>query len=269
MFAAFIQPRQILQELRGFGKLALRRRRPRFYRKRGGVFRIYLECLFGLLFRFGMITASQRALRGGDVGIHRLAFLPHRLVQIGQTDLDAQVVRFGQQQLFQQCHGLRLTVVFQVNFRELQKQRPRLAHHSLLYVEVSQPFQRLDLFRSQFGDALVNRDSFGQKAVRHKNLCQPLKILDGLKGFALPNVQLADGHQGDLILRLIFQDVLVFGDRLRNFALVQQLLRGFDVFALVIGHASTRKTVPLAGGSQTAASASETFSLNSGFASKS
>jgi len=216
-----------------------------------------------------VIAASQRALRSGDIGVHRFAFLPHGLVQIGEANLDAQVVGFGQQQFFQQCHCLRLAVVFQVDFRELQEQRPRLAHHSLLHIEVGQPLQRFDFLRSQLGDALVNRNGLGQKTVSHKNLCQPLKILDSLKSFALANVQLADGHQRDLILRLVFQNVLVFGNGLRNLALVQQLLRGFDVFALVIGHASTRKTIPLSGGGQTAASASETFSLNSGFASKS
>src|SRR5882757_6520985 len=71
----------------------------------------------------------------------------------------------------------------------------------------------------------------------HKDLRQALKIFDGLECFALPNIKFADGHQGDLILRLVLQDVLVLRNGLGNLALVQQLLCGFDEFALVIGHA--------------------------------
>jgi hypothetical protein len=39
--------------------------------------------------------------------------------------------------------------------------------------------------------------------------------------------------------------LLVFGDSLGDFALVQQLLRGFDVLTLVIGHTRTETSLPL------------------------
>src|SRR5438105_8017798 len=39
-------------------------------------------------------------------------------------------------------------------------------------------------------------------------------------------------YQSDLVARLVLENVLVFGDGLGDFALVQQLLCGFDVFAL-------------------------------------
>ena len=127
--------------------------------------------------------------------------------------------------------------MLQVNFRQLQKQRARFTHDALLHIEIGQPFQGLDFFRCQLGDALINRDGLGQKSVANEDLRQPLEIFDGLKRLTLANVQFADGHQGDLILRLVFQDVLILRDGLGDLALVQQFLRGFDVFALVIGHA--------------------------------
>src|SRR4029077_19539260 len=55
----------------------------------------------------------------------------------------------------------------------------------------------------------------------------------------LTDVQLPDGHQGDLVFGLVLQDLLVFSDGLRDFALIEELLRGFDVFAFVIGHTGT------------------------------
>ena len=62
------------------------------------------------------------------------------------------------------------------------------------------------------------------------------KYSSALKRFALANVQVADGHQRDLIFGFVLQDVLVFGDGLREFSLMEILLRRVDVFALVIGH---------------------------------
>src|SRR4029077_18690072 len=81
--------------------------------------------------------------------------------------------------------------------------------------------------------------------VTHENLGEAFEVVDGLEGFALADVQLADGHQRDLVARLELQDLLILCDGLYNFALVQQLLCGFDVFALVISHARTRTILPL------------------------
>src|SRR5580658_2750585 len=123
-----------------------------------------------------------------------------------------------------------------MDFRKLQKERAGFAHNPLLDVEVGQLFEGANLFRGQFGDAFVNGDGFGEKTVSHKNLSETLEIIDGLKSFTLPDVQLADSHESDLIARLKLENLLVFGDGLRDLALIQQLLRGFDKFALGIGH---------------------------------
>ena len=147
-----------------------------------------------------------------------------------------------------------------MNFSQLQEKRPGLAHYALLNVEVGEFFERPNLFRSQFGDALVNGDRFGKETIPDENLGQALKVIDGLESLALADIELADGHQGDLVAGLVFENILVFGDGLGDLALVQQLLCGFDVFAFVVSHArkrpillgsSPKDTTPLAGGQKT------------------
>src|SRR5438105_10851611 len=51
-------------------------------------------------------------------------------------------------------------------------------------------------------------------------------------------------YQSDLVARLVLENVLVFGDGLGDFALVQQLLCGFDVFAFVISHSQKETNLP-------------------------
>src|SRR6266566_2348606 len=184
-----------------------------------------------------MITAYQGALRSGDVRLDGLPSLAHGLVQIGQADLDAEIIRFRLQQFLQQPDGLRLAIVFQVNLRQLQEQGPGLAHDPLLNVEVGKLFERANLLGRELGNALIDRDCFCQETVADENLRKAFEIVDGLKRLALADIQLADGHQRDLIARLKLQNILVFGYGLGDFALVQQLLCDFNVFALVIGHA--------------------------------
>src|SRR6266481_2459085 len=133
---------------------------------------------------------------------------------------------------------------FQVEFRKLKEQRPGFAHHALLHVQIRKLLKRADFFRREFRNSLVNRDRFGQESVADEELRQPFEIFDGLKSLALADVQLADGHQRDLVARLVLQDLLILRDCLRYFALIQQLLRGFDVFALVISHAKRRQLPP-------------------------
>src|ERR1051325_2981553 len=128
-----------------------------------------------------------------------------------------------------------------MNFRELEEERPRLAHHTLLNVKIGKAFEGTNFLGSELGDALVNGDGLGEKTVADKDLREAFEIVDGLKGFALANVEFADGHQGDLILGLVLEDMLIFGDGLRDFALVEKLLRGFDVFALVVSHSCVSK----------------------------
>src|SRR5713101_1189829 len=135
-------------------------------------------------------------------------------------------------------------MVLQVNLRQLEEEGPGLAHYTLLNVEVGKFFERTDFFRGELGDTLVNRDCFGQETVAHENLSKAFEIVDGLERLALADIQLADGHQRDLIARLVLQNILVFGYGLGDFALVQQLLCGFDVLALVIGHARTETNLP-------------------------
>src|SRR4029077_13149207 len=96
--------------------------------------------------------------------------------------------------------------------------------------------ERSYLFGSQLGDAFVHRDGFGQETISNEQLSQPLKVVDGLKRFALADIQLADGHQRDLIARLMLQNLLVFGYSLGDLALVEEFLCGFDKLAFVIGH---------------------------------
>jgi len=107
----------------------------------------------------------------------------------------------------------------------------------LLDVQIRQLFERPNLVRRQFGDALVNSDGLGQEPIGDKNLGEALEVVDGLKRFALANIELADGHQSDLVFGFVLENVLVFADGLGDFALVQQLLRSFDVLAFAIGHA--------------------------------
>ncbi len=136
-------------------------------------------------------------------------------------------------------------MVLQVNLRQLEKQRAGLTHYTLLDVEVGQLFQRTNLLRSELGDALVNGDGFCKETITDKNLREAFEVIDGLERLALADVQLADGHQGDLIARLVLQNMLVFSYGLGDLALVQQLLCGFNVLALVIGHARTETNLPL------------------------
>ena len=107
----------------------------------------------------------------------------------------------------------------------------------MLNVQVGQFLQRPDFFWRELGNSLVDRNRFGKETVADEELRETFEIVDGLNGFALADVQLADGHQGDLVAGLILQDLLIFGDGLRHLPLVQQFLCGFDVLTFVIGHA--------------------------------
>src|SRR4029077_3332959 len=128
-----------------------------------------------------------------------------------------------------------------MNFRKLEKERTRFAHHALLNVKIGEAFERANFFGCKLGDALIDSDCFREETVADENLREAFEIIYGLKRFALANVEFADSHQCDLILRLVLEDLLVFGDSLRDFALVQKLLRRFDEFTLVIGHAYVSK----------------------------
>src|SRR5215468_10213171 len=167
--------------------------------------------------------------------------LAHRLIQIGQANLNANVVWLCEKQFFQEANRLRLAIAFEMDFRELEEERPRFAHHTLLDVKICEALKRANLFGRKFRDALINSDCFCEKTVANEDLREAFEIIDCLESFALANIEFADSHQGDLILGFILEDLLVFGDGLRDFALIEELLRGFDVFALVIAHANDSK----------------------------
>ena len=120
--------------------------------------------------------------------------------------------------------------------RQVQVNGARLAQHPLLHVKLRQPLHRPGLLGSQFGYLFIDRDRFRYKAVRQKQFCQPLEIFQRLERFPLANVEVANGHQRDLVSRLVLQDILIFGNGLRHLILVEILLRALDMSAFVIGH---------------------------------
>ena len=240
LLPALLEPVGAFQELRGMGHVPFRAQRPRLDAPCGRILCIQLQRLVGQLQALRLIAARQKPLRGFDVGLERVLRLPHRVIQIRQANLNAKIVRLRVEKFLQQADRLGPAVALQMNFRKLQEQRPRLAHHALLDVQIRQLFERPNLVRRQFGDALVNSDGLGQEPIGDKNLGEALEVVDGLKRFALANIELADGHQSDLVFGFVLENVLVFADGLGDFALVQQLLRSFDVLAFAIGHARSR-----------------------------
>ncbi len=159
--------------------------------------------------------------------------------------MNAKIIGFRLQKFFQEADGFRLAIVLQVNFRQLEEKWPGLAHYPLLNVEVGKLFEGANFLGSELGDALVDRYRFCQESIAHEYLGKAFEVVDGLKRLALADIQLADGHQRDLVARLVLQNILVFGNGLGYFTLVQQLLCGFDVLALVIGHARTGTNLPM------------------------
>ena len=197
---------------------------------------IQLQDAVGQANGFGVVALLQNLLHGAVERFDGFFLLPHGKVQFRQAYLDAQVVGLGFQQLAQQQRGLRLAPRLQLHFGELQIKRPRLAQDSLLHVKFRQPFQRAAFLGSKLGDLFVDGDGFGGEAVVQKNLGQPFKIFQGLEGFPLADEQISQRHQGDLILGLILQNLLVFEDGLRHLPLLEILRRRVEVLGLVIGH---------------------------------
>src|ERR1700734_767450 len=109
-----------------------------------------------------------------------------------------------------------------MDFRELEEEGAGLAHNPLLDVKVGQLFKGTNLFGGKFGDAVINGDGFGEKTVADENLSEALQIIYGLKSLRPGDVELAGSHERALIARLILENLLVFGDRLRDLALIQQ-----------------------------------------------
>ena len=220
LFASLFKSGQIFQELRSIRKTSLRRGRTRLHRERRRIRSIELQGFVRLLVGLRVVATGERTLCCRNICFDGLGWFPHRLIEIGEANLNAKIVGFRKQKLSQQGNRLGLTVVLQMNFRELKEQRARFAHYALLHVQVSQPLERFDFLWRQLRDALVNRDGLRQESVADKDLRQTFKIFDCPEGFTLANVKLADGHQRDLILRLVLQNVLVFRNGLGDLALV-------------------------------------------------
>ena len=136
----------------------------------------------------------------------------------------------------QHLHGLGRAVGLQVRFRDLQKKRARLAQHALLHVEIGELLERADFGRRQLGDFLVNRDGLAVEAIRKIDLRKPLEIFERVGHIALAGEQIAHRHQRGLILRVVAENLLIFGDGLGDLALVQILQRAFERFAFIKGH---------------------------------
>src|SRR5262249_18199645 len=101
---------------------------------------IQLEGTISKLFALCVIGASKGTLRSGNVSFDCVRVLAHRLIKIGEANLNAEIVGFGEKQFFQEANRLRLAIVLQMNFRELEKEGARFTHYALLHVEISETF---------------------------------------------------------------------------------------------------------------------------------
>jgi len=203
LFATLFEIGNVFEKLGGLGEIALGRKRTSFDDAGAQAVRVNLQGFVGKLIGFSLVAAGQGALGRGDVGVNSLAGLPHGLVEIGQANLNAKIVRLREEKFLQEADSFRLAVILEMDFRELQEERAGLAHDPLLDVKVGQFFERANLFGSELGDAFVNGDSFCEKTVADKNLSESLEVIDGLKSLTLANVKFADGHEGDLIAGLV------------------------------------------------------------------
>jgi hypothetical protein len=65
---------------------------------------------------------------------------------------------------------------------------------------------------------------------------EALEIFDGLGHVTLAGEQVAHGHQGGLVFGIVAENLLIFGDGLGYFALVEIFQRVLKRFAFVEGH---------------------------------
>ncbi len=136
----------------------------------------------------------------------------------------------------QNLDGLYRAIGFEVRLCNLNEEGSRFAQHALLNVKVSQALERRHLRGRQLCNFLVDRDCFAVETVAEIDLRQPLEVLDGLRHVALAREQIAHGHQGGLIFRIVAEDLLVFAYSLSDFALVEEFQSALERFALIEGH---------------------------------
>src|SRR5579859_4663808 len=148
LLSALFELRHTFEEFRRVGELTLRGGGSGFHNGGGQAIWVNLQSLVSKLFGFRVVSAGEGALRSGNVGLDGVPRLAHGLIEIGQANLNAEIVRLCEKKLFQEADGFGLTVVLEVDFRKLQKERTGLAHHPLLNIKVGQLFQGANLFWS-------------------------------------------------------------------------------------------------------------------------
>ncbi len=235
-FAASLRFGMGFEQRDGVGILAARDERFGAQQHGRAVGRIHFERALDELFRFVVLAAIEQALGVVQIGLGRFLLLAHHVVKLGQAHLHAQVFRFDVEQAVQHFNRALCVIGFQVRFGDLQEKRTRLAQHSLLNVEIGEAFERRKFIRRQLGNFLVDRDGFAVEAVVEIDLREALEVFDGVRHIALAGIEVADRHQCGLILRVVAENLLILGDGLRDFALIEELQRVFERFAFVERH---------------------------------
>jgi hypothetical protein len=106
----------------------------------------------------------------------------------------------------------------------------------LLDVKISQSLERTEFSRSQLGDLFIDRDRFAVETVVQVHLGQSLEMLDGVRHVSLTGEKIAHRHQRRLILGVVAEDLLVFGNRLSDLALTETFQRALELLAFVERH---------------------------------
>ena len=205
-------------------------------KNRGSARAIHSERALDQLFGFVWLAVVKQPLRVVQIRLRRFLLLAHHVVKLGQAHLHARIFRLDFEQAVQHFDGFGSAIGFQMNFGNLQEKRPRLAEHALLNVEIGEAFERGKLRRRELGNLFVNRDGLTVESVVEIDLREALEIFDGLGHVALAGEQIANGHQGGLIFRVVTQDLLVLADGLGDLALVEEFQRAFERFIFVKGH---------------------------------
>jgi hypothetical protein len=96
---------------------------------------------------------------------------------------------------------------------------------TLLAVEFRQLGAVLSVKRPNLGQLLVNRDGFNGKAILRVLVANFLEVLRGLIVVADARVEVPNRIQDREVLGVFFNDLFVFGNRVGQLALLDELLR--------------------------------------------
>jgi hypothetical protein len=147
LFATFFEIRGVFEEFGGLREIALRRKGTGFDDGGGQAIGVDLEGFVGKLVGFGVVAAGESTLGGGNIGVDGFARLAHGLIEIGEANLNAKIVGFREEKLFEEADGFRLAIILEMNFGELQEERAGFAHYALLDVKVGELFEGANFFR--------------------------------------------------------------------------------------------------------------------------